>query len=211
MIPRQSTENRELHIIRTIHHQSPTRQASKQTDREEPMRWGRAMRIGKKGKRQSLDIGSNEPHSSPSFLIISSEHTTHETTPSRPPPSPHHRSSAEPTQAARYHSFRLPPRPPPCRRAGRDDTASKQHQHRHLITHSLRHRPHLIRSRRTDRQGSKQSHGQPGQARDAAHQHRRHQPSKQDEILDPTPRLPAPRSEQTRSENGTRWMTSPAP
>ena len=109
-------------------------------------------------------------------------------------------------------SFVPPPSPsPPCRRAGRDDTASKQHQHRHLITHSLRHRPHLIRSRRTDRQGSKQSHGQPGQARDAAHQHRRHQPSKQDEILDPTPRLPAPRSEQTRSENGTRWMTSPAP
>ena len=51
MTPRQSTENREPHTIRTIR---PPHETGKQTQTDE-----RAIEIGKKGKRQSWDIGSN--------------------------------------------------------------------------------------------------------------------------------------------------------
>lgn len=55
-----------------------------------------------------------------------------------------HRPSHEHSRAAHYHSFRLPPRPP-CRRAGRDETTSKQR--RHMITSSRR--PHSASSHPT--------------------------------------------------------------
>lgn len=120
-------------------------------------------------------------------------------------PSPHHRSSAEPTQAARYHPFRLPPRSP-CRRAGRDDTVSKQR--RHMITPSRRHpsassHPPPHRQAEADnRTGNRDRHGTPhiGTVPD----------SKQARQNTQRPRLPAPRSEQARSMNGTRWVISQA-
>lgn len=104
--PEQSTDNREPHTIRTTHH--APHETRKQADE-------RAMEIGNKGKRQSLDIGSNEPHSSPSFLIISSEHTPHETTPSRPPP-PH--ITAHPPSISEPLSFVPPHSPSPLSKSG---------------------------------------------------------------------------------------------
>ena len=94
----------------------------KQSDRKGPARGGRAMRIGKKGKRQSLDIGNN--YSRRSRSSSSHSNTPHETTPSRPPSPPSRLHTSPHARASRYHSPRLPPRSP-CRRAGRNETASK--------------------------------------------------------------------------------------
>ena len=110
-----------------------------------------------------------------------------------------HRPSAEHIRPASHRSFRLPPRPP-CRRAGRDDTASKQRQH--LITLSRSPQPHLIRhhphrpawGRATARQPEQQdaAHGIDTDSKQVRRDARHH-------------RLPVPRSEQARSDNETRW------
>lgn len=192
MPTKQSTENREPHTIRTIH---PHPARDRQADRREG--------DGNRKERKTEIIGHRKQLTSSalSFLIISSEHHARDNTKQTA-------ITAKPPRSARYHSFRLPPRSP-CRRAGRDDTASKQHQHRHLITHSRRHRPHLIRSRRTDRQGQTIARQGTGTSRRTSTPSPT--PSKQDETLDSTSRLPAPRSEQARSETGRNGATSPAP
>lgn len=127
MTPRQSTENREPHEIRAIHRAPYTGQASKQPDREEPRRWGRAMRIGKKGKRQSLDIGSNEPHSH--LRRSSSSH------PNTPRTRQHQADRPLPTSPlirraypSRPLSFVPPPSPSPLSKSGarRNDKQAAQ-------------------------------------------------------------------------------------
>lgn len=135
MTPRQSTENREPHTIRAIHPPHPAR--DRQADRREG--------DGNRKERKNGNHRTSETTNLPRPVRSSSSHPNTPRTrrhQAAHPPLPHHRSSAEPTQAACYRSFRLPPRPP-CRRAGRDETASKQR--RHLITLSRRHQPHIIR------------------------------------------------------------------
>lgn len=107
-------------------------------------------RKGNRKERKTVVMGHRKQRTS--FVSVVPHHLIrynhlirippHETTPSRPPsPSSHLHTSPHP-RAAHHRSFRLPPRPP-CRRAGRDNTASKQL--RHLITNIRRHPPHLIR------------------------------------------------------------------
>lgn len=133
-------------------------------------------------KERKTEIIGHRKQLLPSFLIISSD-AQHETAPSRSSSPPSHLHTSPHARSARHRPFRLPPRPP-CRRAGRDDTASKQHQHRHLITHSRRHRPHLIRSRRTDRQGQTIARQGTGTSRRTSTPSP--PPSKQDGMLDAT-------------------------
>ena len=147
----------------------------------------------------------------PASSSLPASRRTHALTPPAHPPKAdrHHRPSPTAPQS-RASSFVPSPSPFPLSKSG-----ARRYDKQATPTPDDANRRHLrlISSDRlrTDRQGSKQSHGQPEQARDTAHRRRpRRQASK---TRHPTRHhaSPLPVANGRKGENGTRRTTSPAP
>lgn len=151
MIPRQSTESREPHAIRAIHPHPYTEQASR------PTREG----DGNRKERKNRKNGNHGTSEATNLLLPVVPHHLIRTPCTRQHQADRHRRPAasiphrlsEPPAIIRSASL---PRPP-CRRAGRDETASKQR-----ATHdNVQPQPllSLISLDASVSAGDKQSHG----------------------------------------------------
>lgn len=160
MTPKQSTENREPHTIRAIH---PPPLRDRQASR--PIRAGEIGQSDENRKERKTEIMGHRkrllPSPSPHHLIRPNQSAASS------PPSP----IISRASRAAHHSPSLPPRPP-CRRAGRNNTASNS---RHLITLS---RPPSASSHSTAPRTAT------GTATGRRTRHRHRHPSKQGETAD---------------------------